>query len=288
MPAPPCPKCGAKTIFAGYDPWCPSCGWNREEAGKRLRSALRKIPFYYVLTVVLFGMFFQVWHAPQPFTLFIVFVLPAVPMLGLYATLRWSRTRYEAAVRDSAAGVFTGAQREPAGSPKPVPADFKLLLEMPRPRPVRVSSRGRANLVIAMAGVAAFDLIFLIHVWRSYTAAGSFAALPRADWIWLLLAAGIALIPYATWKNVQRQKALLSTGEAALARVLRQMRNRSTFMIQYEFQDAQGQTVKGFATDVTRSVYEGMSVPVYFDAQDSRRRIVQCESFCEVVLPGQK
>jgi hypothetical protein len=287
MPAPPCPKCDAKTIFAGYEPWCPSCGWNREEAGKRLRSAFRKIPFYYVLTVVLFGMFFHVWRELQPLTLFIVFVLPAVPMLALYGTLRWSRTRYEVAVRDSKAGVFAASQPQPAASSKP-PADFRLLAEMPRPRPVRVSGKGRANLVIAMVGVAAFDLIFVIHVWRSYRAAGSFAALPRADWMWLLLAVGIALIPYATWKNVQRQKELLSTGEVAVARVVQQMRNRATFMIQYEFQDAQGQKVTGLAADTTRSFYEGMSVPVFFDAQDSRRRVVQCESFCEVVLRGKE
>jgi hypothetical protein len=249
-----------------------------------LRSAVRKIPFYYVLSVVLFGLFFRVWHNPQPYVLFFVFVLPAVPMLVLYGTLRWSRKRYEAAVQDSAAGVLAASEPVPAASPSEPPPDFRLLLEMPRPRPVRVSSKGRTNLAIAMLGVAAFALIFLIHVWSSYRAAGSFADLPRADWLWLALAAGIALLPYATWKNVQRQKALLATGEVALARVVRQMSNRSTFTIQYEFQDAKGQTVKGFATDVTRSVYEGMSVPVFFDAQDPGRRVVQCESFCEVAL----
>jgi hypothetical protein len=286
MPAPPCPKCGASTIFAGYDPWCPLCGWNREEAGKRLRSTTRKAPLYYVFAMVMFGSFFRVWHEPQPFTLIIVFVLPLVPMLLLYASLRWSRNRYETAVRDFEAGVHSAARPKEAQAARPAAPDFKSLLEMPRPRPVRVSRKGRSSLLIAMTGVAAFDLIFLTHVWRSYRAAGSLSALPRADWVWMVFALAIALIPYATWKNVQRQRALLVTGEVAIAKVLRQFSNRSTFTIQYEFSDALGQKVTGLATDTTRSFYEGMNVPVFYDAQNPGRRVVQCESFCEVILPG--
>ena len=288
MPAPPCPKCGARTVFAGYDPWCPSCGWNREEAGNRLRRATRKAPLYYIFAAVMFAVFFHVWRDHQPFALIVVFLLPLVPLLLYYATLRWSRRKYDAAVRDFEAGVRPAAQVLPARAVKTAAADFRLLLELPRPRPVRVSRKGRSNLMIAMTGVAAFDLIFLAHVWSAYKAAGSFAALPRADWMWMVLAIAIGLIPYATWKNVKRQKALLETGEVALATVLRQFSNRSTFTIQYDFRDPQGQKVTGLANDTTRALYEGMSVPVFFDANNSRQRVAQCESFCEVILPGQE
>jgi len=282
MPAPQCPECGAKTIFAGYDPWCPSCGWNREEAGKRLRRATGKIPFYYVLFALMFGTFFRVWHDPTPATLMFVFVFPLVPLILLYASLRWSRSRYETAVRDSEAGVY--ASRHPVESQKAPLPDFRPLLEIPRPRPVRISSTGRRSLTIAMLGVTAFDLIFAVHVWQRYRAAGSLAALSLADWIWLALALAIATFPYLTWKNVQQQKALLAEGEAALARVVGQMRGSSTYTIQYEFQDSQGQTQRGLATDSSRSLYEGMTVPVFFEAQNPKRRVVLCESSCEVIL----
>jgi uncharacterized protein (DUF983 family) len=285
MPAPPCPKCGATTVFAGYDPWCPSCGWNREEAGNRLRRAARKAPLFYIFAAVIFGVFFQAWRNPQPATLAIVFVLPLVPVLLLYASLRWSRKKYEAAVRDFEAGIRPAAPSQPARALSPAAGEFQSLLEMPRPRPVRVSRKGRSNLLIALAGVAAFDLIFLAHIWTAYKEAGSFQALPRADWMWLMLAVAMALIPYATWKNVKRQRALLETGEVALATILKQFGNRSTFSIQYEFRDAQGLKVTGLATDNTRSLYEGMNVPVFFDAQNPKQRVAQCESFCEVALP---
>ena len=36
-----CPKCGAVVKPPGYKPYCPSCGWNREIAGKYLRSEIR-------------------------------------------------------------------------------------------------------------------------------------------------------------------------------------------------------------------------------------------------------
>jgi len=285
MPAPQCPKCGAKTVFAGYDPWCPSCGWNREEAGKRLRRATGKIPFYYVLFALMFGVFFRVWHHPAPATLMFVFVFPLVPLVLLYASLRWSRSRYDAAVRESAAGIYAG--RHPAESQKTPLPDYRPLMEIPRPRPVRISRTGRRNLVIAMLGVAAFDLIFAIHVWQRYRAVGSLAALPLGDWMWLALTVAIATFPWLTWKNVQKQKALLTDGEVALARVVGQSRGSSTYTIQYEFQDLQGQTQRGLATDSSHSLYEGMTVPVFFDAQNPKRRVLLCESSCEVILPGE-
>ncbi|HUJ41915.1 MAG TPA: DUF3592 domain-containing protein [Candidatus Acidoferrales bacterium] len=285
MPAPGCPKCGAKTIFAGYDPWCPACGWNREEAGRRLRRATRKVPFGYLFFVVTFGLFFRVWHDPRPATLLFVFVFPLVPVLALYASLLWSRSRYEAAVRESAAGVYAG--RHPAESQKTPPQDYRALLEMPRPRPVRISRRGRTNLLIAMLGVSAFDLIFAILVWQRYRAAGSLAALPLGDWLWFGLTVAIATFPYLTWRTMQRQKALLADGEVTLARVVQHTQGGSTFTIQYEFQDSHGQTLSGLATDSSRSIYEGMTVPVFFDPQNPSLRVLSCESLCEVVLPGQ-
>jgi len=286
MPAPPCPKCGAATTFAGYDPWCPSCGWNREQAGKRLGAATRKIWVYYVFAAVMFGAFFRVWNNPQRSTLLFVFVLPLVPLLLLYASLRWSRGRYEKAMRDYDAGVRPDASPPPTQAARPASTDFKTLLEISRPRPVRVSKKGRSNLVIAMAGVAAFNIIFLANAWQKLSAAGSFAALSRADWLWLVFAVAMLLIPYMTWKNVQRQRALLENGEMALATVVRQFSNRSTSTVQFEFQDASGEKQRGLATDNTRSLYEGMTVPVFYDPQNPRLRVAQCESFCEVILPG--
>ena len=214
-----------------------------------------------------------------------VFVFPLVPVIALYASLRWSQSRYEAAVREFEAGVY--ASRHPVEPQKTPPQDFRPLLEMARPRPVRISRSGRTSLTIAMLGVAAFDLIFAIHVWQAYRAARSFAALPRADWFWLALTVAIATFPWLTWKNVQRQKALLADGEAALARVVGHMQGGSTFTIQYEFQDSAGQTLRGLATDSSRSLYEGMTVPVFYDAQNPKRRMVLCESSCEVIPPGE-
>jgi len=42
MPVPACSKCGATTIYAGYNPWCPACGWHREEARRKLT-----VPVFY-------------------------------------------------------------------------------------------------------------------------------------------------------------------------------------------------------------------------------------------------
>ena len=286
MPAPPCPQCGAQTRFGGYEPWCPACGWNREVAAVRLRKSSRAIPLYYLISVVMFGTFSRVWHAPRPFTLLIVFVFPAVPLLLLYASLRWSQKRFERDLSDAEAGVRPAA---PAGAAPPAPApaaDLRILKEMPRPRPVRMSRRGKINLLVVMIAVASFDFIFLVMAWKRHASAGSLAGLSKTDWMWMGIALLLALAPLGVCKNLQKQKALLESGEVALARVLRRMRDDSGATIQYEFEDPQGNKSSGMASDMTRSLYEGMSVIVFFDAQNSRRRVAQCECFCEVVLPG--
>jgi len=286
MPAPPCPQCGAQTRFGGYEPWCPACGWNREVAAARLRRPSRAIPFFYLISVVMFGAFFRVWHAPRPFTLLIVFVFPAVPLLLFYASLRWSQKRFERDVRDAEAGVRPAAPPELA-PPAPSPAaDLRILKEMPRPRPVRMSRRGKINLLVTMITVAAFEFIFLLMAWKRYASGGRLAGLSKTDWMWTGFALLLALAPLGVWKNLQKQKALLESGEIALARVLRRMRDESSSTIKYEFEDAQGNKASGMASDMTQSLYEGMSVVVFFDAQNSRRRVAQCECFCEVVLPG--
>ncbi len=288
MPAPPCPKCRAQTVYAGYDPWCPSCGWNREVAGDRLRRASRSIPFYYLLSVVFFGVFFHVWKSPRPFTLLLVFVFPLVPLVLLYAALRWSRSRFARDVADAASGVRPAATAV-ANPPAPrADGEFRMLQEMPRPRPVRLSRRGKINLTVAMTGVAGFAVITGAGAYRRIAAAGSVAVLSRADWIWLAFVFVLTWIPFFTWKNVRRQKDLMAHGEVALARVLRRMGDRSSPTIQYEFEDAQGQKASGMASDTTRSLYDGMSVVVFYDAQNPRRHAAQCECFCEVVLPGRE
>ncbi|HEV2224057.1 MAG TPA: hypothetical protein VGR84_13745, partial [Candidatus Acidoferrales bacterium] len=60
---------------------------------------------------------------------------------------------------------------------------------------------------------------------------------------------------------------------------------KSNSIITYEFEDAEGKTIAGSGNDLTRSLYEGMSVPVFYDAQNSKRQIAACASFFEIVNP---
>ena len=157
---------------------------------------------------------------------------------------------------------------------------------MPRPRPVRLSRKGRINLAIVMTAIFGLALIVAVRAYGRFAAAGSLAALLLADWIWLGLVVVIAWLPFATWKNVRRQKALMAYGEVTLARVVLRSGDQSSPAIRYEFEDAQGQKTPGMATDMAQSLYAGMSLIVFFDPQNPRRRVAQCEAFCEVELPG--
>jgi hypothetical protein len=50
---------------------------------------------------------------------------------------------------------------------------------------------------------------------------------------------------------------------------------------EYEFSDYQGQAHKGFGLDYTEKLYEGMSVPVFYDRDNPKRQIAYCSTMHE-------
>jgi hypothetical protein len=172
------------------------------------------------------------------------------------------------------------------GVPGPYDEIGRLLAEMPRPRPVRMSLRGKiVGMIVSIALLASFGI---------YAAAG--ASMQRTTGlrdngpspfpmyglsIFIVVAFGIFIVT-----TIGRQKSLLAGGEMAIAQVTKQWAARNGPNITYEFTTPLGEHFSRNAADASRKLSVGMSVPVFYDPQSPKKQLALCASFYELVLPG--
>lgn len=161
-----------------------------------------------------------------------------------------------------------------------------ILSAAPRPRPVRMSRRGKMRTSIIGAALLGSLGIFAAGMSARPmpgTPAGPVSLLSSALPIILVFAVAIWII-----RGLGRQKLLLGEGEVALARVTKRWIGRRGENVQYEFATPTGGRFSRSAEDGTRSLHAGMIVPVFYDPQNPKKQIALCASFYEVVLPGAK
>jgi hypothetical protein len=86
---------------------------------------------------------------------------------------------------------------------------------------------------------------------------------------------------------IMRQRALLAEGDLIMGRVTeRAMAYRSAFQnIRYEFTTPSGERRMGISSDLSVSLGEGMSVPVFRDPHNPKRQLALCASYFDVVIP---
>lgn len=243
------------------------------------------------LLVVVFDAPLIIWiltGRAQLSTLTLLFILALAPALLMVLLVRSTYMKVSAA--PAAAGATAGAAPAPiaSGAPNEAAAEmYAVLLELPRPRPVRMSRRGKTAAIIlsvAMLGFAAMLIVIGGVQWSNWR---RHAAADPQIWVFGVLLFGVALAALAMQRGLARERRLLSEGEVALALIGRQWYMKNGSNIQYEFTTPAGETIKGRASDFSRQLFEGMTVPVFYDAQNPRRKTALCGSFYEVEMPGQ-
>src|SRR5579863_432815 len=63
----------------------------------------------------------------------------------------------------------------------------------------------------------------------------------------------------------------------------RQWNDKDNASIEYEFKDFTGELQRQMGNDTTRKLYEGMTVPVFYDRENPKRQIPYCATLHEVV-----
>jgi hypothetical protein len=278
------------TASAMRKAYCPQCGWNREAAEKQTRLFLRLLPVLVILFDAPLIICIFIGHAGVPVlaALAALAIVPAIlVVLAVQGRVRLGALGSLAA--QPAAAVTSAVGTTSISAPnEEVAKQYAWLVELPRPRPVRMSRQGKMNVaVISIALLAFAGALVAMSVMQPAAARKNFTPPPR-PLVYVLPLGLAALIALVMQHSLNRQRQLLAGGELAMARVTKQWIARNGNGIRYEFTTPAGETFSRMTTDSARQLVVGMTLPVFYDAQQPKRQVALCASFYEIILSGQE
>ncbi len=267
MPKVVCPNCDSVaanvSLTYGRKYYCARCGWNVNIARKELRSSVVG-----ALGVTAVGVILAIiarMRNPGEWGLSVALIVAFLGLPGLWAARAWWRLRNLGMILPPAS-----AERAPEPSVQTAilsQKGYPALAVLARPRKLRMTWRGRLYLGFAIAAVG-FWTYFLPAVWRSYGGTRG-----TDEWVTVAWSAMIYGYSFSCFRNRYRERQLLANGELATGYVIKQTNTRYSQTVDYTFQDAGGNITTGHSTDASRSLYEGMSTPVFYETFDPKRNI---------------
>jgi hypothetical protein len=162
----------------------------------------------------------------------------------------------------------------------------RMVGELPRPRPVRMSRRGKTIAVMVSAGLLASLGTFATGLLAQSAVAGRNGGPPQFLTFALPIVLILVIVPVML-RALARQKLLLAEGEMAMAQVTKRWLARNGPNIRYEFTTPLGEHFSRSAADSSRLLSIGMKVPIFYDPQRPKRQLALCASFYEVAMPGE-
>jgi len=163
----------------------------------------------------------------------------------------------------------------------------RVLAALPRPRPVRMSRRGKMIAGIVSAALLASLGIFAASMSATSAATGRRAGPPQFLPFALPIVLILVIVPVML-STLTRQKLLLAEGEIATAYVTKRWMARNGPNILYEITTPLGEHFTRGAADGSQKLSVGMNVPIFYDPQRPKRQVALCASIYEVVLPGEE
>lgn len=290
----PCPYCGARTARVGSldttKPYCPACGWNRENAERLLRSDRGAL-----LAFTILALSFAIWEAirasgraASAMWLGLSFVC-----LGLIFFARdWLALRRLARVRlaknwRSDPGLSIEQMRQ--HSEAPVEDSF------PIPRNVRLVRKYYVHIFTYLLVTSAVLVLVLVGIQLPLAA--------TRDNVWLFLAVVIfavtwlVMAPYGFFRNRLAERHLLRNGKVAAGVIRNAHSNPYRWLwlplswpvnvwyrsVIYEFRDAAGNLHRHEMRDWSKKLYEEMPVTVFYEAHNPNHSVAMECALTKVV-----
>jgi len=281
MPKVICPHCALPaarvSLMDGYKFYCSRCGWNHEIVRRELSSTIKVSLFLSILGVI-FAAVMRVRNPREAWLeVGIVLAFSALPLFYALSALHQARKlkhlSFQPVVHE--AGAFAISEM---GSSSEVPSktiafkekEFPELVALPRPRKLKMTWKGRGYFTFAMIVVGLYTVYGLPAAWSEFSNPHS----PRGrDWTSVVPLAVIYGYSFTFFRNRFRERQILANGELASGYVTAQNNGRYTQSIQYCFRLPGGKLISSQCNDASRSLYEGMTVPVFYDAQKPTRCI---------------
>lgn len=285
-----CPNCHGRVSYANRTPYCAKCGWNRDSALSSAQMSMNSLP----IGILMFGGFiaFMIfgWHFRNPAQIAIFAIVPTVGILVNYISTKRTIRRLKAmpsslaAAPTSTAASVTAASNAASTISDASRAENEALLHTPRPRPIRMAKRGKINIAVGVFAALVFAAIPGAYLYKAWSRSLSLSAFAGKDWLMVGIMCLLLLIPYGIWRSQVKECALLQKGEIAIGRITRQSTsNQNSSSVFYDFTDIRGQTHSSAGIDYTQKLFDGMTVPVFYDTDNPKRNVAYCATLHEVV-----
>jgi hypothetical protein len=284
---PNCPLCHKPTSLAYNQRYCPACGWNVEGAIGGIRSSLFMMPFGMLMFAGFIAFMIFRMHFRNKYQIAIFCIVPVVGILANYISIKRAMVRLQAlpqTVRTTAKPDLA-AERSGSATTEIAPsASDSTLLRTSRPREIRMSASGKFGLTAAVLMALGFAVAIAFRAHAVWARTESFVRFHQGDWMLLGFAVLLLLVPYGIWRGQVKECDLLENGEIAIARVTRQWTDDKSASIECEYQDYTGQTRKYIGADNSGKLYQGMTVPVFYDRENPSRQVAYCSTLHEIVV----
>jgi hypothetical protein len=280
MPKVKCPQCASQaarvSLIAGYKFYCSRCGWNHELVRGELLSTI-KVSLVLVAFALVLAAVSRVRKPSEGWAWAgILLAFSGLPIYYALSALQQMRKLRSLSFQPATdqSRTFTVSEMSSSGVPTKTIAfkekEFPELVVVPRPRKLKMTWKGRFYVLFALVVVSLFTVYGLPALWSAFN--NPHAAQGR-NWSLVAPLAVIYGYSFVFFRNRFRERQLLANGELASGYVTAQNNGRYTQSIQYCFKLSGGRLAFGRCTDASRSLYEGMTVPVFYDPDNSARSI---------------
>ena len=290
MPKIICPNCASLAVrvglIDGYKFYCSRCGWNHEIVRRELSTTI-KVSLFLTSLGPIFAVLMRVKN-PGAGSMWIAVLLAfsGLPLYYALSALRQIRTLKNLSFHPANQETRDVAISESSLDSISKTTTFKdrqfpELVLLPRPRSLKLSWRGRGYFVFALLVLGVYTLYVLPAALNEFhnphSKRGSF-------WTLFLPAALIYGYSFGFFRNRLRERQLLANGEIVSGYVTSQNNGRYYQYIQYCFHLPGGRIVTSECTDASRSLYEGVTVPVFYNPDDPTRSIPLDCSLTKIVV----
>jgi hypothetical protein len=276
-----CPDCGARaarvSLRRGYKFYCAQCGWDREIARAALVSFTRQSLFVAALGLIVAVAVgiknpSERWAAGA-----ILLAFSGLPLFYVVSA------RYQLRKLSQSSPQPTSEQTSSVGisNTRPLPGndsktiafkekEFAELAMIPRPRKLKTTWKGRGYWAFALIAIALYTICGVPATWSKLRSPHSWNGNDFMLFVPAAMVYGYFLVFLC---NRFRERQLLGHGELASGYVTAQYNGPYTQSINYRFRRGDGAIITGRSNDASRSLFEGMTVAVFYDAQDPRRSV---------------
>lgn len=272
-----CPRCGApiatyRAFRPTIKPFCSRCGWNLQRAEAtiaRTGSTMMFIPIAIAALALLIA--FATARTVSPIGILVPLAVGAILLIP-----SWS---YYSARKQLDAAKSSANPALAMGQPFVDPS-LQRLQALPRPRRVRFRAPTSLLIILLFLVLLPIGVVYLMTHHpasaRGHVHPSGFLAMP-------IIFVVLIVVPYFRDK---RNQPLLRDGELSLGRVTYQeniqVGKSSYSRIAYEFKTPSGQLIQDRAKDLTYSVYEDMTIPVFYDPANPSKNVTPCATYLRI------